>query len=77
MKYQTKHKEVTAIQYDGENLNEVQEFCGDQLQPIEKRPGYEVKLTDGTLVRINDYIVNDGSFTVMSRKVFEDKYEAI
>lgn len=85
MKYRSKPVEIEAIQWDGKNLDEIINFVGNNLGPIERRPDYKLKIK--TLesghgyheVDKFDYIIKGliGEFYPCKPEVFYKKYEAI
>ena len=79
--YRKRPFEVEAIQYDGENMNEVIKFCKDERE-IELYLGWALKLNitvNNETVFKGDYVVKDenGEFYPCSPDVFLETYEEI
>ena len=82
MKYRSKPTIKEAIVWTGKNLEEVSNFVGDSLMPIERRPDYELKiktLEGEHVVSRGDYIVKGvkGEFYPCTPDIFEATYEAV
>jgi|DEB0MinimDraft_6_1074348.scaffolds.fasta_scaffold16403_2 hypothetical protein len=81
-KYRRIPIEVTAIQVaiGRGNLTEIQDFCGKNLHPIERRIDYDLKLEtiEGLkILQVGNYIVNFGKnlFKVFGSVEFERDFE--
>lgn len=74
--YRKKPGQVQAVQWNGKNLEELQEFLGDALGPIERRPDYKPRVY-GTNMNVNDYVLcaEPKAFIVLSAEAFEALYE--
>lgn len=75
-KYMTKPAQVEAVQYDGSNVNEVQDFCRDVIVVdgvLKVGPRLNVLPYD---VSIGSYVVkhDDGTFDVIQKHRFEKMY---
>lgn len=87
MKYTRKPFEVEAIQWTGENLEEVKEFCGAQLYENGQTTWWKVDYSKDALFLVSpnwekvsktDYIVKRGDeFDVWSAKSFEENHDRI
>lgn len=80
MKYRNKPKVIDAIQWTGKNLEEISNFVGDSLMPIERRPDYDLHIK--TLEGIHradkyDWIIKGikGEFYACKPDIFELTYE--
>lgn len=87
-KYKTKPCEIEAIQWTGENLEEIEEFAKDGIEYNEVKDGcgkiiaYEIYVLtlEGTMfVNQGDYIIKGlrGEFYPCKPDVFNKKYEVI
>jgi hypothetical protein len=81
-RYRTKPCEIEAIQWTGKNLEEIAKFVGDALEPIERRPDYDLKIrTPEGVMKADryDHIVKGliGEFYPVKPEAFEKKYEAV
>ncbi len=87
MKYRKKPVVVDAIQWNGENIEEVKSFVGDDLSFFtwfhNKYKG-EIELTISTLegklvVTVGDYIIKgvSGEFYPCKSDIFEKTYEMV
>jgi len=79
--YRKRPFEVEAIQYDGENVDDVIKFCKDERE-IELYLGWALKLNitvNNETVFKGDYVVKDemGKFRVCKPDVFLSTYEEI
>lgn len=82
MKVRKKPVEVEAVQWTGENLGEIIDFCGKYLSFIEGDSHtfmYVQTLEDSHRVSLNDYIIKDikGEFYPCKPDIFEMTYERI
>lgn len=82
MKYRSKQVIKEAIQWTGKNVDEVFNFVGSSLEPIERRPDYDLKIKtlEGVMkVNINDFIIKGlkGEFYPCRADIFEASYEKI
>jgi hypothetical protein len=77
--YYKKPEKIRAIQWTGDNLNEVSGFVGECLGPIERRPDYKLKVKGKNCptwfwvdVDKGDYITlnESGEFHVKTEKWF-------
>lgn len=87
-KYKTKPCEIEAIQWTGENLEEIEEFAKDGIEYNEVKDGggkiiaYEIYVLtlEGTMfANQGDYIIKGlrGEFYPCKPDVFNKKYEVI
>ena len=87
-KYRSKPCEIEAIQWTGENLEEIENFAKGRVEYDEIRDGYGqmigyamlLQTLDGTMfTNYGDYIIKDfrGEFYPCKPDVFEKKYEVI
>ena len=81
--YYKKPVKVKSLQWNGKNLNDVAEFVGDCLGPIERRPDYKIRVRGKNDPRwlfvdidVGDYIVQDlcGEFHIKSEKWFMEEF---
>ena len=82
MKYKKKPVEIEAIQWTGKNLDEVIAFVGDSLEPIERRPDYDLKIKTLEGVHICskfDFIIKGvkGEFYPCKPDIFEMTYKRV
>lgn len=87
MKYRKKPVVVDAIQWNGENIEEVKNFVGDALSFFtwfNNRSKKEIELTISTLegkleVTVGDYIIKgvEGEFYPCKPNIFEKTYEMV
>jgi len=82
MKYKSKPKVIDAIQWTGKNLEEIINFVGESLMPIERRMDYDLKIK--TLEGVHtadrfDYIIKGikGEFYPCKPDIFELSYELL
>ena len=78
MKYRKKPVVIEAIQYNGENIDEIYEFTGDVLEETVTEIGIRtlegfMKMTPG------DWIIKgvNGEFYPCKPDIFEKTYEAV
>lgn len=78
MKVRKKPVEVEAVQWTGENLEEIREVCGDKLQFVFSSI-YINTLEGSHRVSLNDYIIKGvkGEFYPCKPDIFEMIYEKI
>jgi hypothetical protein len=85
-KYRKKPVVIEAIQWTGRNINELADFLGDCLGPIERRPDYTPKIkgrNDATYFWVSIYPFDwvyknsDGIFHVSTDKWFQNDYEKV
>lgn len=78
-KYVKKPIPIDAVQYTGDNIDEVQDFCSDAF--IED--GWlNVSTFEGTMKasnKIGDYVVKGikGEFYICEKSIFEETYEEV
>lgn len=82
MKVRKKVVEVEAVQWTGENLGEIVDFCGDRLFFIEGKQHtflYIDTLEGSHVCSLNDYIIKGikGEFYPCKPDIFEATYERI
>ena len=91
MKYRKKPVEIEAVQWDGLNLSEIQEFAGDHIDVEIYDAGYEVgAVPPGVKIAIHtlegdmtaskgDYIIKgvNGEFYPCKPDIFEKTYEKV
>lgn len=82
MRFKTKNVEIEAIRWTGRNLEEVAKFVGASLEPIERRPDYNLKIRtlEGTMIVDRyDWICKGliGEFYPCKPEAFEMKYEPV
>lgn len=80
MKYRKKPVEVEAIKYDGDNINEVAAFVGDQFagQHATNSDYYEIETLEGVMTAsIGDYIIKgvQGEFYPCKPDIFYATYD--
>lgn len=78
MKVRKKPVEVEAVQWTGENLEEIREVCGDKLQFVFSSI-YINTLEGSHRVSLNDYIIKGikGEFYPCKPDIFEMTYERV
>lgn len=77
-KYKKKPVTVEAIQFHGDNLDEVRDFVGDKFR--EDDAGYFIKTLEGNMtVRKGDFIIKGikGEFYPCEQNIFRETYEPI
>lgn len=83
MKYRKKPVVIEAIQYTGDNYNEVCEFVGKELRTplIQYEPGeLIIETLEGNMIAsVNDYIIKGihGEFYPCKPDIFDKSYESI
>ncbi len=82
MRYRTKVVEKEAIQWTGKNLQQIMDFAGPAVGPIERRPDYKLKIEtlEGVMAAdINDYIIKGlcGEFYPCKPDIFHKTYELV
>jgi len=85
MKYRKKPVVIEAIQWNGENKDEIQNFCGDVVKfkmydRVSGPPHLVVKTLEGHMdASIGDYIIRgvQGEFYPCKPDIFELTYEAV
>lgn len=89
-RYRKKPNDVDAVQWDGENIIDIQEFIGDVSVSTRYVPGKTRHSTDKVLViklkdhvsfmviRVNDWVLRDfrGEVKVLPDEMFKEEYEA-
>lgn len=74
--FKEKKKKVTAVQWTGENIDELKDFYPDGNVT---KTGRSVMITtkqSASLLNEKDYLVQDGNnFSSMNEKDFNDKYK--
>lgn len=77
-KYNRRAVEVQAVQWTGKNLDELIEFLGDALGPIERRIDYKPRVY-GHNMNVSDYVMaicdTPKAFIVLNAEDFEALYE--
>lgn len=71
---------VEAVRYDGKNLDEVINFCGDNLVFIPGKQEYCIVNKHGNIPLYNDdYIIKffDGSFNPQLSETFNQMYKIV
>lgn len=84
-KYKTKPCEIEAIQWEGDNLNEIITFVGKtnlitKFEVDRKYPLLKIRTLEGDMeASVDDYIIKGlrGEFYPCKPDVFEKKYELI
>ena len=78
MRYRKKPVEVEAVQWTGENLKEIREFCDDKLQFVFSSI-YINTLEGSHRVSLNDYIIKGikGEFYPCKPDIFKATYEEV
>jgi len=77
MKFRKKPIEVEAIQYTGENKNEIKEFVGDYIL-LDWRKNISLHTLEGDMkISIGDWIIKGikGEFYPCKRDIFKETYE--
>ena len=75
MKYITRIHRVEAIKYDGSNKAEIEALVSGQLENfVYLLDNGNLLVRDGT-VHIGDWVVLDGSVTILSHNQFMELYE--
>lgn len=91
MKYRNKQKEIEAIQWTGDNLEDIQEFCGkDRVRESENSPGYlfikdKDKVVEYQMAKKGEYLAKAEDDFILSydahffekHYIPEDKWEEI
>lgn len=83
MKVKKKPVEVEAVQWTGENLEEIIDFCGNKLSYVELLKGYisiYINTLEGSCrCEENEYIIKGikGEFYPCKPDIFEATYERI
>lgn len=78
MKYRKKPVIVEAVQYKGNNVNEIVEFTGKHN--IDYGDRLKIKTLEGDMIaNINDYIIRgvSGEFYPCKPDIFEQTYEVV
>jgi hypothetical protein len=82
MKYKARPVIIEAVQWTGENHNEISEFLGREME--ESHDCYGVTFTIGTIegtliARVGDYIIKGtkGEYYPCKPDIFKEKYEQI
>lgn len=83
MTYRKKPLEIEAIQYTGDNYNEVCDFVGNKLKTlhIKYEPGeLLIETLEGNMIaKVNDYIIKGlhGEFYPCKPDIFNKSYELV
>ena len=66
-RYVNKPIEIEAVQYDGNNINEVQDFCHEKIEEM------------FNALEIGDYVMKDnkGCFSTCENNLFQKNYEEL
>lgn len=66
-KYVNRPMTIEAIQYDGKNIDEVQNFCHEKIDEM------------CSVLEVGDYVVKDGHgcFSTCEKNLFQKKYEEL
>lgn len=78
MKYRKKPVVIDAIQWNGENFQEISEFVGEYL--IETEKSIQIKTLEGNhILSVGDYIIKGikGEFYPCKPDIFEKTYEQV
>lgn len=78
MKYRKKPVVIDAIQWNGENFQEISEFVGEHL--IETEKSIQIKTLEGNhILSVGDYIIKGikGEFYPCKPDIFEKTYEQV
>ena len=84
-KYRTKPCEIEAVQWNGDNLDEIIQFANKKNLMVKfkqnaKAPELKIKTLEGDMeASVNDYIIRGlrGEYYPCKPDVFEKKYELI
>lgn len=84
-KYRTKPCEIEAVQWNGDNLDEIIQFADKKNLMVKfkqnaKAPELKIKTLEGNMeASVNDYIIRGlrGEYYPCKPDVFEKKYELI
>ena len=84
-KYRTKPCEIEAVQWNGDNLDEIIQFADKKNLMVKfkqnaKAPELKIKTLEGDMeASVNDYIIRGlrGEYYPCKPDVFEKKYELI
>lgn len=86
MKYKSKPVTIEAVQFTGDNLDEIKTFCGEEwgVSVYYDNEGWEdiiyIETLEGEMMtKVGDYIIKGtkGEFYPCKADIFNEKYEEI
>ena len=77
MKYLNKQIEIEAIQFKGDNIEEIKELAGAYFSEAEKGIYVIETMKGGEILKVTDYLVkeNDGVFYPLDKDMFKNHFE--
>ena len=78
-KYRKKPVEVEAVQFTGDNVNEILQFALGSYPAVEESVVLIPNIHGTMFVSNGDYVIqeNNGDYTVCKPDIFEDAYEYV